>query len=81
MGDEQRRRSDLELNAADLLAQLGAHLGVERGQRLVEQEHARFDRECPGERDALLLAAGQLAGIAVGMCREPDELEHLLGTG
>ncbi len=40
-----------------------AHLGVERAERLVEQEHARLDGQRPGERDALALAAGKLARI------------------
>ncbi len=46
-------------------AQLGAHvlaqLEVERRQRLVEQHHLRLDRKRAGDRDALLLAAGELA--------------------
>ena len=42
-----------------------AHLGVERRERLVEQQHARLDRQRPGQRDPLLLAAGQLAGVLV----------------
>ena len=63
VGDEQRRRADLELHAPDLVAQLHAHLGVERGQRLVEQQHRRLDRERAGQRDALLLAAGELVGV------------------
>ena len=38
-------------------AQIAAHLGVERAERLVEQKHARLDGERPGERHALALAA------------------------
>jgi hypothetical protein len=49
-------------------AQLGAHLdaqeGVERRQRLVEQQHARLGDERARQRHALLLAAGQLARLA-----------------
>ena len=48
------------LDAADLVAQLDPDLGVERGQRLVEQQHRRLDRQRPGEGHPLLLAAGQL---------------------
>ena len=43
---------------ADLVAQLLADLGVERRERLVEQQHPRRDGERPGEGDALLLTAG-----------------------
>ena len=51
----ERRDPELELDPPDLLPQLHAHLGVERRQRLVEQQHARLDRERPRQRDALLL--------------------------
>ena len=63
--------------AADLLAQRDADLGVERGQRLVEQQHLRLDRERAGEGDALLLAARQLVRVAVALVGQVDELEQL----
>ena len=44
------------------LAHLQPQLGVEIRQRLVEQQHLRLDRQRAGDRDALLLAAGELAG-------------------
>ena len=37
--------------------------------RLVEQHHPRLERERAGDRDALLLAAGQLARIGLGLRR------------
>ena len=78
--DEQGGGADLALDPADLVAQLGAHLGVQRGQRLVEQQHLRLDRQRPGQRDALLLAAGELVRVAVRPAsREPDQLEQLAG--
>ena len=80
VGDEQGRGADLDLDAADLVAQLHAHLGVEGRQRLVEEQHRRLDRERPGQRDALLLAAGELVGVAVGVLAEPDEVEHVAGA-
>ena len=52
------------LQDADLARHLLAQLGVEIGQRLVEQQHARLDRQRAGQCDALLLAAGKLAGQA-----------------
>ena len=39
------------------LAQLGAYLGVERAERLVEQQHPRLHGEGAGERHALALTA------------------------
>ena len=57
------------LDRADLLAQRHADLGVERRERLVEQQHLRLRRERAGQRHALLLAAGELVGIAVAELR------------
>ncbi len=54
-----------------------AHLRVECGERLVEQQHARLDRERARERDALLHAARELVRIALAGVPEPDELEQL----
>ena len=59
-------------------AQLLAHAGVERAERLVEQEHVRLDRERAGERHPLALAAGELRGIALGEAAQLHELEQLV---
>ena len=55
-------------------AQLLAHPRVERAERLVEQQHLGLDRERPGERHALALAARELRRVAVGEAVEVDEL-------
>ena len=39
---------------------VGTGLGVEVAGRLVGEDHARPDDERPGDRDALLLAAGEV---------------------
>ena len=51
---------------------------VERGQRLVEDDHRRAWRERPGDRDALPLPARELVRIAAHRtCREADLLQEL----
>ena len=65
---EDRGDAEVLLDLADLLAQRHAHLGVERGKRLVEQQHLRLRRERAGERHALLLAAGELVGKRSPSC-------------
>ena len=50
---------------------------VEVAGRLVGQDHRRLGDERPGDGDALLLAARQLAGPVVGPVGEPDLLERL----
>src|SRR4029079_16621569 len=69
--------ADLVLDAFQLELHLLAQLEVERAERLVEQEHARFVTDRPRECDALLLAAGELARLATLAPGEIDELEDL----
>ena len=71
-----------DAGAALQLLELGAHalaqLGVEIGQRLVEQQDRRLDHQRAGERDALLLAAGQLVRVAALEPGEIDQRQRLL---
>src|SRR5690606_31317749 len=60
-----RRRADLALEHLDLIARRGAHLRVQVGQGLVEQEDVRLAHQRPGEGDALPLATRELAGFAL----------------
>ena len=69
MGDVDERDADLALDAHQLELHLLAQLEVERAERLVEQQHRGFVDERPGQRDALLLAARELAGPALAPCR------------
>ena len=78
VSDEDRGDVDFGMQRAQPLPQLLPHLRIERAKRLVEQQDARLDRERAGERDALPLAAGQLAGIAVGQPVELHQIQQLL---
>jgi hypothetical protein len=49
------------VQARDLLARLDPQLRVQVRERLVEQEHLRLPYDGAADRDALPLAAGQLA--------------------
>ncbi len=55
----------------------GAEAGVEGGERFVQEQHAGADGEGAGDRDALLLAAGEFAGVPVGVRGHADEFEGL----
>ncbi len=63
------------------MLQLGPHmaaqLGIEIGQRFVHQEHRRAADDRPCERDALALAARQLARIAIEQRLELDLLRRI----
>ena len=66
---QHRQRRQVAMQAGELVQHRAADLRVERRQRLVEQQHLRADRQCAGDRHALLLAAGQLARIASRVVR------------
>ena len=77
MGDVHERDPDLGLDPLELDLHLPAQLEVEGAERLVEQQHLRAVDQGPGQRDPLLLAAGELRGLALAEPLELDQLEHL----
>ena len=78
MGDEYRCDARFALDAAKLLPRLQAQARIEVGKRLVEQEYAGKLYERAGYRNALLLTAGHLRGLALHEIRDLDELCRLL---
>ena len=64
-------------------AQLGLHVepgaGVQRRQRLVQQQQGGLAGQRPGQGHSLGLAAGQLAGLAVGQGVEAEPAEPVAG--
>ena len=77
VGDHDGREPELLLQLADLDAHLLAQLGIEIGERLVEQQHVRPEDERAGQRHALLLAAGQLPRQALAQMLEADQPQGL----
>jgi hypothetical protein len=65
------------LQFADFLADAAAQLGVEIGERLVEEQHLRLQHQRTGDRDALLLAARELGRVAVLEALEADQRQLL----
>ncbi|MNY20546.1 hypothetical protein D3C86_1540320 [compost metagenome] len=55
------------------LTEQGDHLflhgAVQRRGRLVQQNQRGFQHQCPGNRDALALAAGKLVRVAMAALR------------
>jgi hypothetical protein len=60
--DEHAGHVQIVVQAAQPAAQFLAHLGVQRAERLVEQQHARLHGQRASQRDTLALAARQLRG-------------------
>src|SRR5262245_12855116 len=63
-----------------LTAGMGPRAGVERGQRLVEQQHVRVAGEGARQRDTLPLAARQGGGARIREPRDAEPLEQLHRT-
>ena len=79
VGDEHHGLADLVVQADDLVLHVAADQRVERGERLVEEEHVRVAGERPGETDALLHAAGELVGVGVLVSGQADQFDDLHG--
>ena len=56
---------------------LADELRVERGGDLVEEHHVRLHHQRAGDRDPLLLAAGELVRMLRRLLGEPDPREQL----
>ena len=69
------------MQAAQPLSQILAHLGVERAERLVEQQHLGVDGQRTRERHTLTLSAGQLRGKTLLEDRESDDVEQFVDLG
>ena len=74
--------ADLALQAQELVLQVVAVDRVDGAERLVHQHQRRVGRERAGHADALALAAGQLARVALAhLGRQADQLEQLGAAG
>ena len=77
VGDIDDRRAEQLVQLGDLDARRDAQRRVEVGQRLVEQEHVGLAHDRAADGDALALAAGEVAGIAVEQLVEPQHARRL----
>src|SRR5438093_1752457 len=77
MRDEHTGHVQLVVEPPEPLAELLAHPGVERSERLVEEEHLRLGGERACERDALALAAGKLRRPRALVPLELDQSQQL----
>ena len=75
-GDAQTREQ-----CVDFQAQGVAQLGVERGQRFVEQERPRTHGQRAGKGHALPLTAGKLINLPVGEGLDSHQCEHFADAG
>ena len=69
VGDEDDGLAQPPQDAEELVLQPRAHDRVDRAERLVHQQHRRVGGQRAGDADALPLAAGELARVAVAGTR------------
>jgi hypothetical protein len=82
VGDHRDRLAEVLLQAQELLVQPLADDRVDGAERLVHQHDRRVGGERAGHADALLLAAGELGGVAAGeLGAEADPFEQLQRVG
>ena len=77
VSDEQERDADAALDGFQLGADLLAKVGVERGERFVEQQNVGFQYQRSCQRDALAFAARKLRGPARFLARELHQIQNV----
>jgi hypothetical protein len=80
VGHIDDRRAKALMQFFDLNAHIHAQLGVEIGQRLIEQEHLRLAHQRPPHGDALALTAGKLARTAFEQVLDLEKLGDFADT-
>jgi hypothetical protein len=79
VGDEESHTGERSEVTTEIPSDFVAGRGVERGERLVEQEKGGFGGERTGERDPLRLASGELRGRRPFPSRQADPLQPTIG--
>ncbi len=79
VGDVHRRCPAVACQRGNGQTELLAHVCVQVGQRLVEQQQVHPADQCTRQGHPLLLTAGQLVRVTLGEVGKADPLEHLMG--
>ena len=81
VGHHQYGHAAIGVHGGEELHDLVGRAGVQVAGGLVGQEHIRLVDQRPGDRDTLLLTAGELIGAVVGAIGESDRLQGRQGAG
>ena len=69
---QHQRRPRIGPEVEQMVLQVAPGEGIERGERLVQQQHFRLRHQRAGDRHPLRLAAGQFARPGIGLVGKPD---------
>src|SRR5690606_4659304 len=78
MGHEHAGEMEFLVQGTQPAAQILAHLGVQRAERLVQQQYLRLHGQCPSQGNTLLLSARQLRRVPVGQMSELNHFQQCL---
>ena len=78
MGHEDRGEADPLVKFPEPAAEVFAHLGIQRAERFVEQQHFRLDGQRSRKGHPLALAAGELGRLAVSQAIKSHQMEQLI---
>ena len=74
MGDIDGGDADILLGVADHASHLQTKLGIQIRQWFIHQQNVRGDDQRPGQRNTLLLAAGELVGHTLGKLHDLHQI-------
>ncbi len=77
MRDMNGGEAEALMQAFQLMPHGQPDLGIEVGERFVEQQDRRIHRQRPAERNTLALPAGQGCHLAVAIALQPEQVENL----
>lgn len=80
MGDHQRRQPQTHDEFAQEGPRFLAQLGIQVGQRLVQQDDRRAVDQGAADGHALLLAAGELVRVALSQLAQAQLVQHILNA-
>ena len=78
VGDDHDGHAQLLVDLLEQIQNLAGGVGIQRGGGLVAEQHLRIHRQRTGDGHALLLTAGELAGIGLHAVAQAHEVEQLL---
>jgi hypothetical protein len=83
VSDEDDGFAEAARQGAEFALEFSASDRIERAEGLIHQKNGRIGGEGPSDADTLALAAGKLAGAAMGKFAriEVDKVEHFLDAG